>query len=128
MFLCSAGSEIKIIHYIEKSKHVFWELYEVPWKNVMDLSKILKTKNETCSWFLSNSRDVFKPFLPLEGWEWIHLEAWQPTLSVGSGYIWLFQMFVFIQDSSYLDLYLVYCFSINRIHPYVRCHIYITIV
>lgn len=61
MFPCSAGSEIMIIYYTEKSKHVFLELYEIPWKNVMDLSKIRKTKNETCCWFLSNSRDVFKP-------------------------------------------------------------------
>lgn len=47
MFLCSAGSEIMIIYYIEKSKHVFfWNYMKFHRKNVMDLSKILKTKNK----------------------------------------------------------------------------------
>lgn len=51
MFLCSIGLKIMITHYIEKSKHVFVELHEISWKNVMVLSKILNSQMKHCSWF-----------------------------------------------------------------------------
>lgn len=71
------------------------------------------------------------PGFCLDSWEWMLLTAWWSVLSTDiteSGHTWIPQTITFVYPRlfSALYLYLEHAFSVNKTHPYERCHMYFT--
>ena len=60
---------------------------------------------------------VFHP----EGWG---LMACDSVLSAMLGHTQILKTITFIPEAPCLDLYFLFCFSVNRTHPQGRCHMY----